>query len=605
MGASHSRNAREPERPSQAPRANGRRTRDDDGPEGRGSVSPQPEDGPASRRRRLSFSSTLRLRRAGQSRQPDVPQDVPEEPSGVDPLAAERQEAAQLIERVLGHTPHAAPHSPPLLSQSVHQPLSPEQLRGTFRPVPHFRPIHPAPRPSTLGTLLSEVLGATRPSPAGRQEPQSGTSVIVQGALVARTAQHRGESTGPQPDGTPQAATLQEQGEMLGAILRVATAATAASLVSMPAGMHPMAAHMAGGAMPGAVPAAFMPTMASVPRAASAPPQNTAGETQEAHPAAGAGGASADPSAQPPSAELLNRLNNLSDRIRTANEPREQESMTMISRLMREALRNVIPGVTGAERVQEAPPTPQAPAGSTAQSVLDALDNARQGRPLASGAPESFERFLHDLIIDLDVAVQRMRQTNTAVDDEEHVRQRRDGDISMGELSFFRLFRFERTTENLVPCVLVGVRSLRAGERLMGGEDERRGGTGPMPAFAAAAAATAATAATGPGAPSPQPTSRFILFVSGGRYRDEHPLLTAHPRDSGRDLMFMMELLGTMAAMSTKAPTASAADIARSGLHKVPASQIPSLIDAGKVTENAREKCLVCLEEWQAEDELR
>ena len=598
MGASHSRSAREHERDPQRARAPGRRTRNDgDHGEQPNEASPS-DDGPAARRRRLSLGSTLRLRRPS-TQQPPTPSAPPHpEQQGPDPLAHERREASRLIERVLGHPP-PPPHA-------SHQRLDPERLRGTYRPPPRLG--GGSPRPSTLGTLLSEVLGATARANPQRQEPQSGTSVIVQGALVARTAQHRGESTGPQPDGTPQAATLQEQGEMLGSILRVATAATAASLVSMPSGPQPDAP------APQAAPAP--------PRASSAPPGGDEAPTEA--PSA----PSAVPESQRRGADLLNRLNNLSDHLRAGPQPREQESMTMISRLMREALRNVLPGANG-ERAQEAPPTPQAPAGSTAQSVLHVLDNARQGRPLSDGESGSFERFLHDLIVDLCIAVQRIRQ-NGETDDDEGLRERRSGDISAGELSFFRLFRFERTQEDLVPCVLVGVRSLRAGERLMGDDEHPAQGGAPgghaapqeghappqeghapsqeghaFPQEGHAPSQEGHAQAGAAGGAQPQSTSRFILFVSGGRYHDEHPLLTAHPRNAGRDLMFMMELLGTMASMSAKAPTASAADIARSGLRKVRAAEVASLVAAGEITENAREQCLVCLDEWQPEDEVR
>ena len=76
-----------------------------------------------------------------------------------DPLAAERQEAVSLIERVLGPRP-APPH---------HPSIDPSSLSGTYRSRPSRfpRPENtPGGRPtSTLGTLLSEVLGATRGEP--------------------------------------------------------------------------------------------------------------------------------------------------------------------------------------------------------------------------------------------------------------------------------------------------------------------------------------------------------------------------------------------------------------------------------------------------------
>ena len=69
--------------------------------------------------------------------------------------------------------------------------------------------------------------------------------------------------------------------------------------------------------------------------------------------------------------------------------------------------------------------------------------------------------------------------------------------------------------------------------------------------------------------------------------------------------MFMMELLGTIAAMSNKRQTTTAADIERSGLLKVKAKEIAALHRGGRVTENTLDKCLVCLDEWQEDDDCR
>lgn len=482
-----------------------------------------------------------------------------------DPLASERAEAVRLIESVLGRRPPPA---------AEHPRLDPTTLRGSHGPRSRAAE---APRPA-LGTLLNEVMNASR-SNQGAQPPQlSGTSVIVQGALVARTARRPHDRDGAQspsdaptpadhspaaahsdalppheslpflgprmppneapPSDTPpteangtHVASLEEQGEMLGRILRIATAATAASLVSGPP----------------------QPPSAAMPAGSS----RRAGQ------------------------ELLERLASLSGR-RTPREgsghaPGEPDTVSTISQLMREALRASMPSA----RAAPPEPTTVQPA---ATSVLTSLEQARQGQPLAVGAPGSFERFLYDLIHDLGAAISQIDTGDGAepppVEASEEERARRDGDLSARQLSFFRLFRFERNPESsLIPCVLIGVRSLRADERIIGTPE--------------------------PQADAQAGVSRFVLFVSGGRYHDTHPLLTARARDAGRDIMFMMELLGTMAALSSKPPTASASDIARSGLVKVRASELASLRESGRVTENTSEKCLVCLDEWQPEDECR
>ncbi|KOS15435.1 fog: e3 ubiquitin ligase [Malassezia pachydermatis] len=524
-----------------------------------------------------------------------------------DPLARERQEAVRLIESVLGPRMSQAP------SQGRHPGLDPSSLAGTFGarrsfglprrigsvPRPGMGPMLGPGRPSTsLGTLLSEVLGASREGMPPGAAPLSGTSVIVQGALVARTAPSSASDgsapssadTNPTPQpppsmpgsampGTdpnvPHVATLEEQGEMLSRILSIAAAATAASVVNA-SPVHPAAAAAAAAA-------SGVPT---TPHAASATPAAPASETQAPPPSTPSQPTPSSSTSSSPrhGRELLERL--FSGRTQThthhaTNEP-ESETISTITRLMRDALRASLPGHT-----PSTPPHPN-PAASSANSlsILSTLERARQGQPFPEGEPGSFDRFLHNMMEDLGYAIQHMNGSShesesTLPDD---VRVRREGDVDGEQLSFFRLFRFDQQPDtNLIPCVLVGVRSLRAEERLMGGDDALpRDGDQNRPGV-----------------------SRFVLFVSGGRYHEQHPLLVARPRDAGRDLMFMMELLGAMTAMSNKRPTASAADIERSGLLKVRASELPALKEAGRVTENTSEKCLVCLDEWQDDDECR
>lgn len=407
----------------------------------------------------------------------------------------------------------------------------------------------------------------------------------------------------------PHVASLEEQGEMLGRILRIATAATAASLVSnLPPGT-PITGSFPPNGAPAPAPAPSEGPTNSNPAPTVPMPPNP--ETTSSSTPQGTTSQGRTPGSRLGS-ELLERLTAISSRVRNpertpsspapAPAPPESEAMSTISRLMREALRASVAAHTPRPSATPETHTNDSPA----SSVLSTLENARHGNPITEGEPGTFERFLHDLLQDLGAAVlgidhsgeARSSEATAAPSDagpstrastepprgaeeaDPAVRARREGDLSCGQLSFFRLYRFERNEESsLIPCVLVGVRSLRADERLMGNEERNEDGQNN--------------------------TSRFILFVSGGRYHDDHPLLTARPRDAGRDLMFMMELLGTMAAMSNKPQTASASDIARSGLRRVAASELAGLREQGEVTENTSEKCLVCLEDWQPADECR
>ncbi|WFD26293.1 hypothetical protein MNAN1_001270 [Malassezia nana] len=489
-----------------------------------------------------------------------------------------------------------------------HTPLDPSQLSGTFgrRSFPVLPTLRRAARfgqrprrASTFGTLLSDILGSAPLGQAPGRAPLSGTSVIVQGALVARTmprgqavssqtspengssdavgtSQSAGPSTSsqapPSPNSTsqiPQTATLEEQGEMLGRILRIAAAATAASVVGAPSAPSPApASASAPASSSSATPETGAPAATSERGATAAPTAPVSADSSSSSTA------SPSPAGATSSARDSHLGRDLLERLLSPHQgPSAQrpfvpdtEAISMISRLMREALRASL-----SSRGQPEPAAEPTPAASS-DSLQATLEQARSGLPPTPGEPGSFDRFLHDLLEDLNVAMQRLgeetelEQPSPASEAEAEQSNRREGDVVCGQLSFFRLFRFDRhESTSLIPCILVGVRSLRADERLMGeimpqGDQQGRG------------------------------LSRLVLFVSGGRYHDEHPLLTAHPREAGRDLMFMMELLGTMSAMQFKRPTASANDIARSGLSKVCGSELPALLEQGAITENTSEK---------------
>ncbi|SPO40263.1 uncharacterized protein PSFLO_05745 [Pseudozyma flocculosa] len=208
---------------------------------------------------------------------------------------------------------------------------------------------------------------------------------------------------------------------------------------------------------------------------------------------------------------------------------------------------------------------------------------------------------------------------------DDEVRARRERDVQGGQLSFFRLFRFDPVAPStLIPCVVVGVRSLGVTETLHGEAgivppgSGGAGGAGPMgraPPTSTAGRPTTlgsdpeAGAAGGPNnaedGDGQMPASRFLLFVSGGRYPENHPLLTANPSAAGRDLMILLELLGMMSAMQSKPTTVTQQEIDESGLRKLRSADIAALLKDGKVKENTAERCLVCLEDWTDDDDCR
>ncbi|TKY87486.1 hypothetical protein EX895_003500 [Sporisorium graminicola] len=317
--------------------------------------------------------------------------------------------------------------------------------------------------------------------------------------------------------------------------------------------------------------------------------------------------------------------------------------------------------------------------------VAGPLRQVRNGI-LPDGVPGSFGSFLNHLVNDLMEAVQLMRPSNEASNERAEVQTpqttdyfehaarsqatsgaevldgetsasdpqaqpaqasdsqagpgeedletqaRRQRDFQNGNLSFFRLFRFDPVSPSqLVPCIVVGVRSLSVMERF---GEEMNPAPGPGREFNGSRQQTsrpttlesARSSATpqrqrahsvGAQASTPSqsqstdasgedlPASRFMLFVSGGRYPPNHPLLTSNPTTAGRDLMTLMDLLSTMQAMQHKPSTVTQAEIDASDLVKIKGFEVAAKVQDGKITENMAERCLVCLEDWQDDDDCR
>jgi hypothetical protein len=101
------------------------------------------------------------------------------------------------------------------------------------------------------------------------------------------------------------------------------------------------------------------------------------------------------------------------------------------------------------------------------------------------------------------------------------------------------------------------------------------------------------------------PLNTYLIYVIGGNYPRSHPVLAIPSLVSGgpltaEDLALVSELLGP-----AKPPTATADEIARAGLAVIPGSEMADLVAKGTVLEASLERCMVCLADYEPEDECR
>lgn len=99
------------------------------------------------------------------------------------------------------------------------------------------------------------------------------------------------------------------------------------------------------------------------------------------------------------------------------------------------------------------------------------------------------------------------------------------------------------------------------------------------------------------------PGSRtFLIYVIGGYYPPDHSIVTGGPdnMESFEALLELADLLG-----QTKPPTASKEDIDNSGLEIIKPEQLVAREKEGRVASNCIERCLICLDEYDPEDDIR
>ncbi|KAF9221511.1 hypothetical protein BS17DRAFT_250292 [Gyrodon lividus] len=107
------------------------------------------------------------------------------------------------------------------------------------------------------------------------------------------------------------------------------------------------------------------------------------------------------------------------------------------------------------------------------------------------------------------------------------------------------------------------------------------------------------------GAVSPQPADTpgsrtFLIYVIGGYYPPDHQIITGGNLDSFEALWELAELLGQV-----KPPTVSKDEIEKSGLEIIKASMLEEYEKQGRVANNCIDRCLICLDDYSPEDDLR
>jgi len=93
-----------------------------------------------------------------------------------------------------------------------------------------------------------------------------------------------------------------------------------------------------------------------------------------------------------------------------------------------------------------------------------------------------------------------------------------------------------------------------------------------------------------------------LIYVIGGYYPPNHSILNGGP-DTLASLEALLELADLLG--HAKPPTASREDIEKSGLEIINPSQLKQYENELKISSNCIERCLICLDDYQEEDNIR
>ncbi|KAL5519996.1 hypothetical protein ACEPAG_1656 [Sanghuangporus baumii] len=93
----------------------------------------------------------------------------------------------------------------------------------------------------------------------------------------------------------------------------------------------------------------------------------------------------------------------------------------------------------------------------------------------------------------------------------------------------------------------------------------------------------------------------FFIYVFGGHYPPDHQLLSSPDEtDSFEALWELADLLGQV-----KPPVVTEEEIERSGLELFKAAVLKDYVNSGRVASNCLDRCLICLDDYNLDDELR
>ncbi|KAG6831049.1 hypothetical protein H0H87_006291 [Tephrocybe sp. NHM501043] len=105
-----------------------------------------------------------------------------------------------------------------------------------------------------------------------------------------------------------------------------------------------------------------------------------------------------------------------------------------------------------------------------------------------------------------------------------------------------------------------------------------------------------------PPGPGPAGSRTFLIYVIGGYYPPNHSILNGGP-DTLASLEALLELADLLG--HAKPTTVTKEDIERSGLETIKSAQLAQYEAEEKISSNCTERCLICLDDYQPEEDIR
>ncbi|KIK69878.1 hypothetical protein GYMLUDRAFT_34268 [Collybiopsis luxurians FD-317 M1] len=97
----------------------------------------------------------------------------------------------------------------------------------------------------------------------------------------------------------------------------------------------------------------------------------------------------------------------------------------------------------------------------------------------------------------------------------------------------------------------------------------------------------------------------FLIYVIGGYYPPDHEIVTGDSNILDSSFEALLSLHELLNHPFDTTPTVSKEQLERSGLEVIPGAQIADWEKAGKVRTNCVDRCLICLDDYDAQDSVR